>query len=198
MHDQRYDRILFVSSNEEKYREIRGALAECQLDVTRIDLDLPEIQAIDPAQVAIYKAQRGYEALASDATAPFLVLVEDTGLGITAWNGYPGALIKWVLNAVGEAGLCRQLDAWDNRHVLATVVLCLYDGQTPHVFAGQTDGTITMEPRGEHGFGWDSIFQPEGYDVTYGEMRREEKMKISMRAQAVDALKQYLLSRSGS
>lgn len=39
-------------------------------------------------------------------------LVEDTGLAIFAWNGYPGALIKWVLGAVGEQGLCRQLAAW--------------------------------------------------------------------------------------
>ena len=181
------DTLTFVSSNEEKYREIRGALAGCGVQVTRVVLDLPEIQSLDPGEVAAYKAQKAYEHLQSGP-----VLVEDTGLGLVAWSGYPGALIKWVLGAVGEAGLCRQLDAWDDRRAIATVVLCLYDGRETRQFVGQTGGTITAAPRGEHGFGWDSIFQPDGFTLTYGEMAREEKMKISMRARALDALKNYL------
>lgn len=180
-------RLYFVSSNEEKFREIRGALAECELDVRRVALDLPEIQSLNPVEVASYKARKAYEHLQTG-----LVLVEDTGLGIVAWNGYPGALIKWVLSAVGEEGLCRQLDAWKDRRVIATVALCLYDGQDIHTFTGQTEGVITEYPRGIYGFGWDSIFQPSGSLLTYGEMPREAKMQISMRAQAVEALKQYL------
>ncbi len=52
----------------------------------------------------------------------------------------------------------------------------------------------TREPRGAHGFGWDSIFQPDGYALIYGEMPREEKMRISMRARALAALRQFLLA----
>jgi non-canonical purine NTP pyrophosphatase (RdgB/HAM1 family) len=180
-------KLYFVSSNEEKFREIRATLLECPVELERITLDLPEIQSIDPAQVAAFKARKAYEHIQSCQ-----VLVEDTGLGIIAWNGYPGALIKWVLGAVGEEGLCRQLDAWEDRRVIATVVLCLYDGTEAHTFTGQTTGTITAHPRGEYGFGWDSIFQPDGYNQTYGEMLREEKMQISMRAQALRGLKSYL------
>ncbi|NDJ77797.1 MAG: non-canonical purine NTP pyrophosphatase [Chloroflexi bacterium] len=179
--------LTFVSSNEEKYREIRQALAACPVEVQRASLDLPEIQSLDPAEVAAYKVRKAYEHQLGGQ-----VLVEDTGLGIVAWNGYPGALIKWVLGSVGEPGLCRQLDAWDDRRAVATVVLCLFDGQELHTFSGQVAGQITSAPRGTHGFGWDSIFQPEGYALTYGEMAREEKMKISMRARALDGLVRHL------
>jgi len=181
--------LYFVSSNEEKYREIRGALAECPVETVRISLDLAEIQSLDPAKVAAYKAREAYEFLGRG-----LVLVEDTGLVINAWNGYPGALIRWVLATVGEAGLCRQLDAWDDRSATATVVLCLFDGRDIRTFVGQSEGEITRQPSGEFGFGWDSIFQPAGYTLTYGEMPREAKMRISMRSRALDKLKQYLLT----
>ena len=134
-----------------------------------------------------------YKARAAYAQVPHgRVLVEDTGLSMDAWPGYPGALIKWVLGAVGEAGLCRQLDAWDNRGATAAVVLCLFDGADLHCFSGETRGIITQAPRGAFGFGWDSIFQPEGYTQTYGEMARTEKMKISMRGQALAKLRDFL------
>lgn len=183
--------LYFVTSNEEKCREIRGILSECGVHVERVAIDLPEIQAIDPSVVAAYKARRAYDMLGE--TGP--ILVEDTGLGIMAWNGYPGALIKWVLQAVGEAGLCRQLDAWPNRQAIATVVLCLFDGHDIRSFVGETRGSITASPQGDHGFGWDSIFLPDGYSMTYGEMPREVKMQISMRTRALNSLKQYLMAR---
>lgn len=183
-------RLAFVSSNEEKFREIRDSLASCGVETKRVALDVPEIQSLDPAQVAAYKARAAYATLGTQA-----VLVEDTGLAIVPWKGFPGALIKWVLATVGEEGLCRQLDAWQDRRAVATVVLCLYDGRELHTFTGQATGTIVHEPRGTHGFGWDSIFQPDGYSVTYGEMLREEKMGISMRARALAALRQFLLAQ---
>ena len=182
--------LYFVTSNEEKFREIHSALAGCPVQVERVTLDLPEIQSIHPADVAAYKARRAYEYLGTGQ-----VLVEDTGLGIDVWDGYPGALIKWVLGTVGERGLCRQLDAWADRRATATVVLCLFNGQDVRTFAGQSTGTITHEPRGAFGFGWDSIFQPDGYTITYGEMPREEKMRISMRARALERLKHHLLGQ---
>lgn len=184
-------RLIFVSSNAEKHREIRAALRSSGWDVERVALDVPEIQSLDPAVVAEHKARLSYERLSGEPA-----LVEDTGLALAAWNGYPGALIKWLLGAIGEEGLCRQLDAWPDRRAQATVVLCLYNGVEAHLFRGTTVGTITASPRGEYGFGWDSIFQPDGYTLTYGEMPREAKMRISMRAEAVAALREHLLGRA--
>ena len=181
-------KLYFVTSNAEKFREIHRTLEDCAaVTLERVSLDVPEIQALDPAEVAAYKARAAYAELRSG-----WVLVEDTGLGVDVWNGYPGALIKWLTGAVGEEGLCRQLDAWEDRSATATVVLCLFDGQTARTFIGQTHGTITQAPRGTFGFGWDSIFQPDGYTRTYGEMPREQKMGISMRARALAKLRDYL------
>jgi len=184
-------RLIFVSSNAEKHREIRDALRPSGWKVERVALDVPEIQSLDPAVVSEHKARLSYKRLGGEP-----VLVEDTGLALAAWNGYPGALIKWVLGAVGEEGLCRQLDAWPDRRAQATVALCLFDGREARLFVGTARGTITAAPRGEHGFGWDSIFQPDGHTLTYGEMPREAKMRISMRAEAVAALHDYLRSKA--
>ena len=181
-------KLYVVTSNSDKFREMHSTLAECQVDLEHIALDLPKIQAINPAEVAVHKAQKAYERLKTG-----WVLVEDSGLGIDSWNGYPGALIKWVEQAIGESGLCRQLDAWADRSATATVALCLYDGEHLRQFVGQTHGQITPKPRGDYGFGWDSIFQPESYTITYGEMPRADKMKISMRTLALAKLKTFLL-----
>ncbi len=180
-------KLHFVTSNAEKFREIHRALADCGVETVRVALDLAEIQALDPAEVAAHKARAAYAALGAG-----WVLVEDSALGVDAWNGYPGALVKWLTDAVGEEGLCRQLDAWEDRSATATVVLCLFDGRQAHTFVGQTHGTIVEFPRGTFGFGWDSIFQPNGYARTYGEMPREEKMAISMRARALAKLRAWL------
>ncbi len=182
--------ITFVSSNEEKFYEIRATLAGTGRDVRRVSLDLPEIQALDPVEVAAHKARAAWAALGEGS-----VLVEDTGLGVDVWGGYPGALVKWVVAAVGEAGLCRQLDAWNDRRATATAALCLFDGATLRPFVGVAHGVITDAPRGTFGFGWDSIFQPDGYSITYGEMPREEKLRISMRSEALRQLREFL-SRS--
>jgi XTP/dITP diphosphohydrolase len=65
------------------------------------------------------------------------------------------------------------------------------DGDQIVFFEGEIKGKI-VSPRGTGGFGWDQIFQPEGYDKTFGEMSLEEKNKISMRKQALTKLKAYL------
>jgi len=179
--------ITFVSSNEEKYYEIRTTLTGTGHELRRAALDLPEIQALDPVEVAGHKARAAWAALGSGS-----VLVEDTGLGVDVWGGYPGALVKWALATVGEAGLCRQLDAWPDRRATATAALCLFDGATLRPFVGVAHGVITAAPRGAFGFGWDSIFQPDGYAITYGEMPRADKLRISMRADALRRLRAYL------
>ncbi len=184
-------KLYFVSSNEEKYREICLALDGSAVEIERVALDLPEIQSLDPAEVAAYKARKAYEQVQRG-----LILVEDTGLAVHAWNGFPGALIKWVLATLGEAGMCRQLDAWADRRATATVALCVSDGAEIYTFIGQSEGSITREPRGTLGFGWDSIFQPDGYSITYGEMPRDDKMGISMRGRALDGLKDFLLNKT--
>jgi len=68
---------------------------------------------------------------------------------------------------------------------------CSGQGEKVHLFVGRTDGTI-VDSRGDRNFGWDPIFQPEGYDLTYAEMDDGAKNKVSHRYRAIAKLQQYL------
>ncbi len=175
--------IYIATSNANKVREIQAIL---NTPVEQVEIDLSEIQSIDVEAVIEHKAREAYLRLGRP------VLVEDTGLSIHAWNGLPGALVRWFLKAVGPAGICRMLDRFTDRSATAKTCLGLLDGAQVQVFTGQIHGFIATEPRGEHGFGWDAIFIPAGFEKTFAEMSPEEKAAISMRRKAVDLLKAYL------
>lgn len=171
-------RAVFVTSNRNKRREAAEIL---NVELEAADLDLPEIQALDVAEVAAAKALAAYEAL-EHPDLP--VLVEDSGLIIEAWNGLPGALTKWFLASVGIEGLLRMVPPGQDRLARAVCAVAIADGASDaRVFKGQVPGSLALEPRGESGFGWDPIFIPEGSSLTYAEMG-EAKSADSHRAQA--------------
>ncbi|HSI90859.1 MAG TPA: non-canonical purine NTP pyrophosphatase, partial [Adhaeribacter sp.] len=66
-----------------------------------------------------------------------------------------------------------------------------------HDFEGVVEGTIITAPRGTHGFGYDAVFVPEGYDKTFAEMSAEEKNAISHRSRAIEKLVAYLSEKLG-
>ena len=110
-------KAIFVTTNEHKRREVQEILG---VALRRADLDLPEIQAIDPAEVAAEKARAAREAL-GDTNLP--VLVEDSGLMVNVWGGFPGALTKWVMQSVGNEGLLRMLAPEEDRSARAVCVV---------------------------------------------------------------------------
>ena len=175
--------IKFVTSNAGKVRELQAIL---QVDVTQFPLGLPEIQAVEVDEVIRSKAEQAHEHIGVP------VLVEDTGLSFAAWNGLPGALIKWFMGAMGSAGICEMLNGEKNRQAIAKCTFDLYDGKEHHLFSGIVQGTLARKPRGQGGFGWDDIFIPEGYNRTFAEMSTGEKNSISMRKIALDKLQKFL------
>jgi non-canonical purine NTP pyrophosphatase (RdgB/HAM1 family) len=176
--------ISLASGNANKVREIQAILG---VPVTQVEIHLPEIQAVDVAEVIHHKARYAYTSLGRP------VLVEDTGLHFHAWNGLPGALIRWFMDTVGNEGLCRMLDAFPDRSATARTCLGYFDGENDFVFRGEISGSISLHPRGERGFGWDAIFIPAGWDKTFGEGNAAEKDAISMRRRAVEELRQHLM-----
>jgi XTP/dITP diphosphohydrolase len=116
------------------------------------------------------------------------VLVEDSGLALPAWRGYPGPLTKWAVGAVGEAGFARLAHAWGDPRAEAVSTLGLaWPGATAGdvvVAAGRVAGSLAPEPRGANGFGWDVLFVPDGETRTFAEMTAEEKNARSHRAKA--------------
>src|SRR5215210_5798227 len=144
-------KAIFVTTNEHKRREVQKILG---FALERADLDLPEIQAIEPAEVAAEKARAARETLG----APDLpVLVEDSGLMVDTWDGFPGALTKWLMRSVGNAGLLRMLPESEDRSARAVCVVALAEADgTVHTFRGEVPGALASEPRGAGGFGYDS------------------------------------------
>lgn len=179
------DRLLFVSSNAGKLREVEAMLGT---PVERVDLDLPEIQALAVDEVARQKAMTAFERLERP------VVVEDTGLYIEALRGLPGALVRWFLATIGPAGICDLIPPGVDRAARARTAVAYCDGGAIEIFGGETRGVIVPAPVGAGGFGWDPIFQPAGATRTFAEMEMAEKRVYSMRHQALERLRDRMLS----
>ncbi|RMF86330.1 MAG: non-canonical purine NTP pyrophosphatase, RdgB/HAM1 family [Nitrospinota bacterium] len=174
---------LFVTSNRQKIVEASEILG---FSVAQIDLPLPEIQAVVLEPVVRHKLVEAYRQIRQP------VIVEDTGLFIEAWGGLPGALVDWFLQKLGNEGICRLLQAENNRQARAQSAIGFYNGQILTIAIGEVRGEIAPSPRGEHGFGWDPLFIPEGESRTFGEMSSMEKHRFSMRRQALEKLHTFL------
>jgi XTP/dITP diphosphohydrolase len=182
-------RAIFVTSNENKRREVERILG-VKLDAA--SPELPEVQSLDFVEVVRAKALAAHEALALDLP-PTPILVEDSGIVFEAWNGMPGALTKWFLESVGNEGLLKMLASFDDRSARAVCAVAVVDGAGEvEVFTGEVAGRISDEPKGNHGFGWDSIFIPEIGSRTYGEMG-EEKNADSHRTRAFRSARKWLV-----
>jgi XTP/dITP diphosphohydrolase len=123
--------------------------------------------------------------------------VDDSGLEIPAWGGFPGALVKWLVKSAGVDTIARMLDPFPDRRARAVCALAAFDGERLTEGVGVAEGSIAMEPRGSGGFGWDSIFVPTGSPRTFAEMDGEEKGRLSHRGHAWRALAREL-DRAGS
>jgi len=180
--------IAFVTSSEHKHREAQAILG---VPLERVALDLAEPQGLDVVAVARRKARLAYETLQRP------VLVEDTALELAALGGFPGPLIRWLLEAAGVAAIARMLDPFPTRAARARCVALVFDGVQESIGIGAVDGEIAAEPRGTSGFGWDVVFMPDwGGGRTFSEMTAEEKNTRSHRALAFRTLASRLAERS--
>lgn len=179
-----FNNFKFVTGNSNKVREA-GEILGLDLDSVQVE-GLFEIQTPNLDEVVRHKAQQAYSILQCP------VMVEDSGLVFHAWNGLPGALVKWFEETVGCQGLLKMVKDFEDRTATAICCFAIYDGTNMQVARGEVNGTLSDKIRGENGFGWDVIFVPEGYEKTYGEMTSQEKNAISHRKRALDELKPIL------
>jgi len=172
------DAPVFVTGRAEKALEAE----RLGFRLERLNLDLAEPQALDPADVVESKARDAWARLGRP------VVVEDSGLAIRAWNGFPGALVKWLEKSAGLEAMARMLDRFPDRSATATCAVAYFDGERVVQGRGEVRGAIADAPRGEGGFGWDALFIPEGSGRTFAEMSGEEKDRISHRRRAWESL----------
>ena len=125
------------------------------------------------------------------------VFADDTGLEIDSLNGEPGVYSARYSGVDRNSDknielVLKKLKNKANRNSrFKTIISLIIDGKSVN-FEGVVEGKITEEKRGSNGFGYDPIFQPNGYSSTFGEMSLKEKNKISHRSIAINKMVQYL------
>ncbi|GCE50214.1 inosine triphosphate pyrophosphatase [Thermosporothrix hazakensis] len=174
--------LFFLTGNKHKLAEVRALIPH----VEGIDMDLPELQEIDPHTIIAAKLREAQKH------HPGSFIVEDTSLFLEGMNGLPGPLVKWFLKTVGVEGIYKLTETFENAKATARTLIGYADeAGTLHFFEGVISGTV-VSPRGSNGFGWDALFQPDGSTKTFAEMSPEEKTHYSMRRIALEALQRYL------
>lgn len=182
-------KIYFITGNKNKFEEAKAIINELE----QLDIDLPEIQSIDPKEIIEAKLR---EAL-HHHSGPFIV--EDVSFYLDCLSkqednspGLPGPLIKWFLKTIGHEGIFKIAEKFNNFSCKAVALVGFADSENNiSFFEGIVDGSV-VAPRGEKRFGWDPIFQPQGQIKTFSEMTTEEKNEISHRRLALEKLKNYL------
>lgn len=189
------EKLVFATNNRHKLEEVSAMTGGTVKIVSLAEIgchdNIPETADTFQGN-ALQKAAYVYEHFGLPCFA------DDSGLEVDCLEGIPGVLSARYAGEHGnsEANIAKLLDAMkgsENRKAdfKTVVALILPDGKT-EFFEGRVDGVITMEKRGEGGFGYDPIFIPDGYDKTFAELGENIKNKISHRAKAIAALCEYL------
>ena len=190
-------KLLVATHNQGKLEEIADMLKDHGIAVVgAAELRLPEPEETGTTFVENARIKAHAAAIATELPA----LADDSGIEIDGLGGAPGVYTAdWAETGNGRDFILAMTRAhdellaedapkpWTSRFC-CTFVLAWPDGHD-EVFAGQMEGQIVWPMRGDQGHGYDPIFQPEGYEQTFGEMDRWEKNKISHRADAFRKLK---------
>ncbi|WP_209598990.1 RdgB/HAM1 family non-canonical purine NTP pyrophosphatase [Ruegeria sp. HKCCSP351] len=188
------DRLLVATHNKGKLEEMAHLLEPFGVTVVgAADMDLPEPEETEDTFVGNARIKAHAAAKATGLPA----LSDDSGITIDALNGAPGVYTAdWAETGIGRDFLMamtrahNELEAKNAPHprtaqFRSTLVLAWPDGHD-EVFEGVAPGHLIWPIRGVGGFGYDPMFVPEGYDITFAEMDRWEKNKISHRGRAVE------------
>lgn len=187
-------KLVFSTNNEHKLEEVKSILEPYYQILSLKDLDdytdIPETgETLEDN--AIIKAQYLWNKYHMNCIA------DDTGLEVEALDNAPGV---YSARYAGEQKnsednvmkLLSELACKQNRNArFRTVIALILDGKQ-YVFEGKVKGLITENKRGNSGFGYDPIFQPDGYSKTFAELPLSEKNKISHRAKAIEQLVLFL------
>ncbi len=187
-------KLVFSTNNEHKLEEVRAKLGKYYQVISLKDLgddtDVPET-GDTLEENAMIKADYLWNTYQLNCFA------DDTGLEVEALDNAPGV---YSARYAGEhkssednvAKLLKDLEGKENRRARFRTVIALIMGGKRYLFEGKIEGVITTAPKGTSGFGYDPVFQADGYDKTFAELTLEDKNNISHRAKAVEQLVLFL------
>lgn len=189
-------KLVFASNNLNKIKEIQsilnGSIQLLSLEDIGCHEEIPETADTIEGN-AILKANYVTQKYGYDCFA------DDTGLEVVALNGEPGVYSARYAGEQRNADdnmnkLLGALKDKSDRSAQFKTVIALNLNGTQHLFTGIAKGKIVLEKTGNHGFGYDPIFQPENYSETFAELSSDIKNKISHRAKATQQLIDFLNS----
>jgi XTP/dITP diphosphohydrolase len=192
-------RLIIASHNDGKVREINDLLSPFGIE----SVSAKKIGLLDPEETEkTFTGNAALKARAASKASGLPALADDSGLSVTALDGAPGIYSARWAGEPRDFGLAmekvrKELEKTGSVDKSARFVCALAvawpDGQEA-VFEGEVKGTLTFPPRGGKGFGYDPIFVPDGYVMTFGEMEPGDKHHMSHRADAFRKLTKALLS----
>lgn len=188
--------LVFASNNQHKVEEVQVLIG------TKINLkSLNEIGCHDeiPETGDTFIENAGQKSRFVYERYHLNCFADDSGLEIDALNGEPGVHSAHYSGSRDfqenmSLVLARLEGKTDRKARFKTVISLILEGKE-HLFEGIIEGEISLKQSGKRGFGYDPIFIPEGYDISFAEMSAEEKNKISHRARAMEKLIQFLNSQ---
>ena len=193
--------LLISTRNSHKLREIHAIMAD--LDLNLLDLgqfpDAPEVE--EDRDRLEGNAMKKAEVLFSFTGLP--TMADDTGLEVAALGGAPGVHSARFAGPMADSAgnrslLLKRLQGVDDRRAQFKTVIAFATESGTWLFEGVCRGTITHEEKGDGGFGYDSIFRPQGYEQTFAELAEEEKNRISHRGRALEKFRAHLLALTQS
>ena len=203
-------KIILATNNEHKLSEIRSIFDKdievLSMKDVGIDTDIEENGETIFENSRIKAVYVTTELKKKNFPFPYTVISDDTGLMVEALNGEPGVYSARYAGGEGhdsEANmqlLLKKLNGCENRKAHFSTIITLIEEKASFLshmmfFEGRVDGTILKGKHGTEGFGYDPIFQPDGYDCSFAEMGIDLKNKISHRAIAIGKVAEYLAKK---
>lgn len=203
-------KIILATNNEHKLSEIRSIFDKdievLSMKDVGIDTDIEENGETIFENSRIKAVYVTTELKKKNFPFPYTVISDDTGLMVEALKGEPGVYSARYAGGEGhdsEANmqlLLKKLNGCENRKAHFSTIITLIEEKASFLshmmfFEGRVDGTILKEKHGTEGFGYDPIFQPDGYDCSFAEMGIDIKNKISHRAIAIGKVAEYLAKK---
>ncbi len=180
--------IYFATSNRDKFIEAKEILARYNIDVIHFLFEYREIRSDNLEEIALNALAVAYTKIKKP------VFVEDSGLFINVLNGFPGTYSGWVFKKIGAVGILDIMKGKSERSAAFMTCIAFNDETATRTFLEKCDGSISYETKGEHGFGYDSIFIPNGKTQTFAQSI-ELKNTLSHRYKALKALANYINSK---
>jgi len=180
--------VLFATSNPHKVSEASAVGRKFGVAFKQIPIGYTEVRDNSVSVVAF----EGIRSLYPRVKKP--VVIEDSGLFISALNGFPGSYSHYAFDKIGIEGILNLLSKKKDRKAYFISAVAYADGESVKIFEGVVEGTIAKKLKGVGGFGFDPVFIPRGSRKTFAEDPAVKKA-VSHRSKAVELLCRWLVRK---